>query len=459
MEIDSERADPASPAEAWRRQRREALGRYVEAEAFEAAADEGDLEPSDATFAAELADRSTHEGAHRDALFAGLLAASAARRRGSVRLAIEPGGREALAERLSTLVPALVDEDAAHDAAGALVELAAAEEAGTLIGEPGEYAPLVVENGHLYRHRDRAAEDRVARAVSNRLVDEWTRDFEVAGESPGPDEIRRHLEAIRATTNPTPTVEQLYGVVTAATSPLSALTGGPGTGKTWLITTLLRLLDALGVAPDDIALAAPTGKAADRLGDQLQERIRASVPERGDTLDLTDAGPGGLARMAAALPEPATLHRLLGYSERRRVFRHDEYRPLSHEYVVVDEASMIDLELMDRLVAAMAPEAKLVLVGDAHQLPAVGSGAVFRDLVPSSIETVDRRLEALPEALETRASDEPLAAQSVVLTENFRMNPDRPGGSRILATARAVREGGDELVFSADADDRSADAP
>jgi exodeoxyribonuclease V alpha subunit len=141
--------------------------------------------------------------------------------------------------------------------------------------------------------------------------------------------------------------EQRAAVRDAATSSLFVLTGGPGVGKTTTTRALVRLLSALGRS---VALAAPTGKAAKRLGDVVGVEAR-------------------------------TLHRMLGSGSGG--FRHGPREPLPFDVVVVDECSMLDTMLARALVRAIGPKTQLVLVGDADQLPSVGPGQVLRDLLSS----------------------------------------------------------------------------
>jgi exodeoxyribonuclease V alpha subunit len=191
---------------------------------------------------------------------------------------------------------------------------------------------------------------------------------------------------------------------TAATSRLTVLTGGPGTGKT---TTVARLVAALQSAAGPglrVALAAPTGKAAAR----LQESVHAEVGR----LDAAD-------RAAVGDLEATTIHRLLG---RRRDsttrFAHDQQRRLPHDVVIVDESSMVSLPLMARLSDALRPSARLVLVGDPDQLASVEAGAVLGDLVAALPRGVVRLTHAhrygtaladLAEAIRTGNADETLA--------------------------------------------------
>jgi exodeoxyribonuclease V alpha subunit len=155
---------------------------------------------------------------------------------------------------------------------------------------------------------------------------------------------------------------------------LSVITGGPGTGKTYTAARLLALLLALheGGSPLRVALAAPTGKAAARLKQSIDDALtRLSVPADAG-LDLNAL----IARMGPA----RTLHSLLGARPGTRQFRHHGANPLDLDVLIVDEASMVHLEMMDALLQALPPTARLVLLGDKDQLASVEAGAVLGDL-------------------------------------------------------------------------------
>ncbi len=435
MTTSTEMEQPATPTEAWKAERRERIGAFADLDRLEEAIEESEFERSDAVFSLELARRSEFAPEGRRALFVTLLAASVARRRGSVRLDLTSEGVEGLAGRLRDLLPNFLEsDDEARQIAEQTIDVLTGESSSSLVGEAGDYRPVVVDDGHFYRHADRVEERRLADALASRLIPEWRDEDWPDSAEFTEDDVAGAMDRVVDAADLVPTPEQQFAIATAATSPLSVITGGPGTGKTSLIVSLLRLLGSLEVDPEDVALAAPTGKAADRLG--------AAIDEQLDSQNEIDR------QIVERLEEPATIHRLLSYSQRRRAFYHDAFRPLPHEYVVVDEASMIDLELMDRLVAAVDDDAKLVLVGDADQLPAVGSGAAFRDLVPGTVHTATPRRHVLHgDELDVQSSDEAVAAQSIRLTENFRMRQDDPEGSNVLAVAQAVRDGGGRLDF------------
>jgi exodeoxyribonuclease V alpha subunit len=155
---------------------------------------------------------------------------------------------------------------------------------------------------------------------------------------------------------------------------LLLVTGGPGTGKTTTIARLLALRVAqaqqAGHAPPRIALAAPTGRAADRMADSLRAAVQG-MAARGVDAAVLDALP------AAA----STLHRLLGVIPDRPDFRHHAGHPLPFDIVVVDEASMVDLPLMCKLAEAVPDGAQLILLGDPDQLPSVEAGDVLAGIL------------------------------------------------------------------------------
>ena len=165
----------------------------------------------------------------------------------------------------------------------------------------------------------------------------------------------------------------------------TVLTGGPGTGKTTTVAALLALLaeqaERSGGATPRIALAAPTGKAAARLQQAVEEEV-ARLPE------------SDRARLGTLTA--VTLHRLLGpRPDTAARFRHHRENRLPHDVVVVDETSMVSLTMMARLLEAVRPEARLLLVGDPDQLASVEAGAVLADLVEGLGARPDGRIAAL----------------------------------------------------------------
>ena len=175
--------------------------------------------------------------------------------------------------------------------------------------------------------------------------------------------------------------EQKEAVFQAINSPLSIVTGGPGTGKTSVALTILRVHKILGLA-ERPALVAPTGRAANRLSESLINGLN-SIKHLGKLKDDAE-----LLKFAA---DAKTLHRLLGYYPGGHSFSHHEYDPLEHDLLIVDEGSMIDQEIMTSILRAtnsklphIPPVPRIILMGDSHQLPSIGIGAVLWELAKNA---------------------------------------------------------------------------
>jgi exodeoxyribonuclease V alpha subunit len=225
--------------------------------------------------------------------------------------------------------------------------------------------------------------------------------------------LRRGLDALLDTApagsgSPVPVLDLTrLGAATAVLRGLTVLCGGPGTGKTYIVRTVLALLWAqwaIGAGPREsapgprVALAAPTGKAAARMSEAMQLGAEAFLAAAARAL------PEG--RSAAELRSyldglrPSTLHRLLGWNPAHPTrFRHDASNPLPFDVVVVDETSMVDLALMEKLVDAVPPAARLILLGDRHQLSSVEAGTVLADLCGPTSEASMLRSEELARQL------------------------------------------------------------
>ncbi|EQA35989.1 exodeoxyribonuclease V, alpha subunit [Leptospira inadai serovar Lyme str. 10] len=168
--------------------------------------------------------------------------------------------------------------------------------------------------------------------------------------------------------------EQKEALEAALKSSFFVLTGGPGTGKTTVITSLLRALIRLGYETEKIGLAAPTGRAAQRLKESLE-----------NTLNLNRTK-NELDQKLLNLPT-ATIHRLLGYNPKSNSYKFGKDFRLPYDVIVVDEVSMVDLDLMSYLLRALPnrkrEKFRFIILGDADQLPSVEAGAILSDIVAS----------------------------------------------------------------------------
>ena len=221
-------------------------------------------------------------------------------------------------------------------------------------------APLVLGGeGNLSLLRWHLAESRIAKGLLQRAEGLSAVDIEQART------LLSRLFPLSPDEDSAPDLQKC-AVALALCKPLLILCGGPGTGKTWTLVRILALLTALSKStqPLRIALAAPTGRAAMRLGESIREAASSLPPD----FAVDD------------LPVPQTLHRLLGYQPASGAFRRNADNPLAADLVVVDEASMVDSALLDALLSALPTECRLILCGDPGQLPPVAPGSLLHAL-------------------------------------------------------------------------------
>ena len=264
------------------------------------------------------------------------------------------------------------------DAIKACSAVAVADASGVVEGGPNSPLVLVESNGSalLYLRRYWQAEDIIVKAIRARLMSSSQID----------DSDIRSLLADLFEGNKefvTDTDWQRIACGIAASNHFSIITGGPGTGKTTTVLKLLALLQAerlkQGLPPLAIRLAAPTGKAAARLNESIADNLqRLQLPE------LENIQP---ADLKAVIPtQVMTLHRLLKPKPNTRQFMHNKANPLVADIVVVDEASMIDIEMMASLFEGIEPTTRVILLGDKDQLASVEAGYVLGDLCRGALE-------------------------------------------------------------------------
>ncbi|WP_454843173.1 exodeoxyribonuclease V subunit alpha [Rahnella aceris] len=239
----------------------------------------------------------------------------------------------------------------------------------TLVGHHEGNSPLVLTGQRLYLRRYWQYEQNVRAAIEQRLARSALHTLPV-------ESLRAPLTALFPADAKSDIANwQKLACALAAGSAFSIITGGPGTGKTTTVVRLLALLQTLALEengqPLRIRLAAPTGKAAAR----LNESIAGAVSK----LDLSALGNGNAVRESINT-DVVTLHRLLGSRPDTRHFRHHPGNPLMLDVLVVDEASMVDLEMMAALLAALPEQARLILLGDKDQLASVEAGALLSEL-------------------------------------------------------------------------------
>jgi exodeoxyribonuclease V alpha subunit len=290
--------------------------------------------------------------------------------------------------------------------------------------------PLVLDGTRLYLRRFWRYEQSIAAGIRQRLS---------AGVSENDQQLTAALDALFGKKDEID--YQKVACALAARNRFSVITGGPGTGKTTTVLNLLAALQSMacqspGANPADpylrIRLSAPTGKAAARLsesiGGALSKLPLSALPGKPD---------------ASAIPtEVTTLHRLLGSRPGSRQFRYNEDNPLPLDILVIDEASMVDVDLMASVFAALPENARLIMLGDKDQLASVDAGAVLGELCQRASgghyrpETLDW-LESvtgyrLPDEL-ADADGHPLDQAVGMLRKSYRF--DRHSGTGVLAQA------------------------
>lgn len=331
-------------------------------------------------------------------------------RSGSVCIDLTVVGREVTDEVLD---PALL-EDTDPDVVEALGQLAwpdptswlATMEASALVAGPDapvNSRPLRLERGLLFLERHWASEQRIRGHLLRRLA------------APPPVVDQGHLHATLASLfdghglDPGEDDLQARAVDVSARTWTSVIAGGPGTGKTTTVARLLAALNRDRARPLNVALAAPSGKAAARLHSSvLQEWTSPALRQ----WPMPTLSPG------------LTVHRLLGARGRYGGFRKGPDDPLAHDVVVLDEVSMLDLAIFERVLSALSPRTRLVMVGDPHQLSSVDAGRVLADVTSLGL---------------TVSSADPTPAV-VQLTRNFRFS------GAIQDLAHAIRSGDADLA-------------
>ncbi|NNM53019.1 MAG: exodeoxyribonuclease V subunit alpha [Pseudomonadales bacterium] len=231
--------------------------------------------------------------------------------------------------------------------------------------EPDSQQPLVLDQDRLYLRRYWRNETQVAETVRFRAA--HPRSLDVA-------QIRKWLDKLFDSPPEAGTHWQKIACAVSVRSHFSIITGGPGTGKTYTVARLLALLLAIDDDPARlrVAMAAPTGKAAARLTQSIDTALAELAKKVGDALPL--------AQLTARLGAARTLHSLLGARPNSRAFRHHSGNPLAVDVLIVDEASMVHLEMMAALLDTLPAHAMVVLLGDKDQLASVEAGAVLGDL-------------------------------------------------------------------------------
>lgn len=281
-------------------------------------------------------------------------------REGNICIELNNAGRE-----LANYIPDLDEDQFLNAMSEALCE-------SEIVGSPGDVTPLILDKkNRLYLYRYWKYQEDLAKDILQRL--------QVRGTHKENDESK--LEMALSRLFPSGNVDeepdlQKIGARTAYLRNICVISGGPGTGKTTTVAKILALLvELMNIKEDEIVLCAPTGKAAGKLGDAIaaaKQKINASE----DVL--------------ARIPEAAsTIHRLLGYRNNSVRFFYNKNNKLDIKVIVVDEASMIDLSMMSKLLEAVPQDAKIIFLGDKDQLASVEAGSVLSDICAAAAANIE----------------------------------------------------------------------
>jgi exodeoxyribonuclease V alpha subunit len=317
-----------------------------------------------------------------------------------------------------------------HTDAGFDTDALAALRAHAWVGDGSAFSPFVLDAQHrFFLWRNWQHEAKLAAAILRRCSE---RQVPIPA-----DTLAADLDTLFAGMPPGPTDWQRAAVATVPGARFFVLTGGPGTGKTTTVVRMLLMLlqhaRSCGLpAQPSIALAAPTGKAAQRLAQAIargKAELQGTLPAAFSPPTAQQEPAGGELRERLSLiphADARTLHRLLGYQPRDNTFTRGPHHPLAEDIVVVDEASMVDLAMMRQLLEALRPDAVLILLGDPGQLASVDAGSVLADIVASTPQnrlpsSLARQLAPLLQGSPSAtAATTPLAGQVITLTHSWR---------------------------------------
>ena len=312
------------------------------------------------------------------------------------------------------------------------------------VGDGCQFTPFVLDaRDRFYLWRNWQHESKLAAAILQRCKH---RSLPVPA-----DILADDLAALFSTMPSGATDWQRAAVAAVPGARFFVLTGGPGTGKTTTVVRMLLMLlrhaHACGLpALPSIALAAPTGKAAQRLVQAIAKgkaELQATLSGGSDLSRDSSRSQQSLQDLLPYIPhaDARTLHRLLGYEPRDNSFSRGPDNPLAEDIIVVDEASMVDLAMMRQLLESLRPDAVLILLGDPGQLASVDAGSVLADIVastppnqlPSSMAGMLAPL--LQNASETTTQSRPLAGHVLTLTHSWRAGSGLQRGIEALRGA------------------------
>lgn len=186
------------------------------------------------------------------------------------------------------------------------------------------------------------------------------------------------------------------------------ISGGPGTGKTFIISFLLKSLLQNGIDPDRIKIATPTGKSAERLITSIKLNLENENKKTKESLLKI---------------EGETIHRLLKYSSIKNDFIYNEKNKLPADVIIIDEVSMVDVVLMSKLLSSLTNDARIIFLGDKDQLPSIEAGSVLAELIPNDIkESFSEKVKIITDEYNLTNGNKKMTDRIIILKENYRSN-------------------------------------
>ena len=300
-----------------------------------------------------------------------------------------------------------------------------------LVGQNGELKPLYLEGNNLSIRKYRVYEKKLVNWIQSKCEQESAIH--------DPEKVITQLDQLfEPSGKDTGTNWQKTAAVLSLIKPFLIISGGPGTGKTTTVAKILALQNRISGKPLSVALAAPTGKAAGRMGEALNRELK--------NLNLTES------EIVKIPKEAKTLHRLLNKYKTEGLLPPAVKKVLHHDLLIIDEASMVDLSLMHRLIMAMGDNTSLILLGDKDQLSSVEAGSVFADLCTKqenefSPETANQLSEL---GIDVPINEQSAVMDSIVyLTKSYRFDEKSGIGSLAeLIKTNTHPEHNAESIFS-----------
>lgn len=269
-----------------------------------------------------------------------------------------------------------------------------------LIAHPIHGQLLVIDKQRLFSRKVYEYEQFISQQISQKIT--------TSNERLNPN-VKTVFEQLYP--SPIKNIWQAMASVTALNQSFFIINGGPGTGKTYTVIRTLLLHLAQADKRLNFALCAPTGKAAQRMSESIVNEVQHLSRQ------------GIAPELLANIPTTAsTVHRLLGLGYHRNYAKYHQGNPLPHDVLVIDEASMLDTRLMFRILSAVKPSTRILLIGDTAQLPSVESGNILKDVMPVHVNQFSSTMMQWVESVSSELSSQYLTSCAEIPGENSQWN-------------------------------------